>query len=134
MPSLRLYRVFISHCWEYADNYRTLTAWLREEPLLRWRDLSVPEGRALPEDAKFEARLRKRLGEADILLVIVGMEIAHRYWMKWEIKWARIRGVPIVGVMPNGSRRIPAAVEDVGCPVVGWRRESVVGAIRRHAR
>ncbi len=67
------------------------------------------------------------------MLVIVGMEIAHRYWMKWEIKWASIRGIPIVGVMPNGAQRIPQVVENARCPIVGWRRDSVVTAIRAYA-
>lgn len=134
MPALRTYRIFISHCWEYADWYHTLVRWLNTHPNFEWRDLSVPESRALREDAAFEATLRRRLGNADVLLVIIGMEIAHRRWMKWEIQWARIRGVPIVGIMPNGGQRIPAAVAASKCPVVGWRRQSVVDAIRHYAR
>jgi len=130
MPALRTYHVFISHCWEYDDDYHRLVKWFKEEPLFKWRNLSVSEDRALPEDKRFEARLRKRLGDSDILLVIIGMEIAHRYWMKWEIKWARIRSIPIVGVMPNGAERIPRVVEEARCPIVGWRRDSVVGAVR----
>jgi hypothetical protein len=68
-----------------------------------------------------------------IIVVIVGMEIAHRYWMKWDIKWARMRGVPIVGVMSNCVRRVPKVVEEARCPIVGWRRDSVIGAIRQMA-
>lgn len=130
MPALRTYHVFISHCWEYNADYDRLVDWLDDEDLFKWKNRSVPEGKALPEDKKFESRLRKRLGDSDILLVIIGMEIAHRYWMRWEIKWARIRSIPIVGVMPNGTERIPKVVEEARCPIVGWRRDSVVGAIR----
>lgn len=133
MPRLRTYSVFISHCWEYADDYDRLVDWLDEEPLFRWRDLSVPEESAMREDRTFEKRLRRRLGASDILLVIVGMEIAHRHWMKWEMQWARIRSIPIVGVMPSGASRIPRVIEATGCPIVGWRRASVVGAIREWA-
>jgi hypothetical protein len=42
----------------------------------------------------------------------------------------RIRGIPILGVIPSGGQRIPEVVEDSGCPIVGWRRNSVLGAIR----
>jgi len=133
MPKLRTYRVFISHCWEYAEDYRRLVKWLHEEPLFDWRNVSVPQESAMREDTTFESRLRKRLGKADILVVIVGMEIAHRHWMQWEIKWARIRSIPIVAVMPNGGQRIPKVVEEAGCPIVRWRRDSVIGAIRQWA-
>lgn len=133
MPVLRTYRIFISHCWEYNADYYRLVEWLEWEPLFRWRDLSLPEAKALREDKTFESRLRRRLGDAHVLLVIVGMEIAHRYWINWEIKWARIRGIPIIGVIPNGRQRIPKLVQDAKCPIVGWRRESVIEAIRRFA-
>lgn len=133
MPALRIYRVFISHCWEYNADYYRLVDWLDEEALFKWKNLSIPEERAFREDKRFESRLRKRLGDCDILLVIVGMEIAHRYWINWEIKWARIRSIPIVGVMPNGGQRVPKVVEEARCPIVGWRRDSVIGAIRQLA-
>ncbi len=133
MPALRTYSVFISHCWEYNADYYRLVDWLNTEDLFRWKNLSIPEERALREDKKFESRLRKRLGDSDVLLVIIGMEIAQRYWIKWEIKWARIRSIPIIGVMPNGGQRVPKVVEEARCPIVGWRRDSVIGAIRELA-
>jgi hypothetical protein len=134
MPALRTYRVFISHCWEYNDDYYTLVDWFDKEPLFKWKNLSVSDESPMREDKTFEKRLRKRLGDSDILLVIVGMEIAHRYWMKWEIKWAHIRGIPIVGVMPNGGQRVPQALDKTGCPIVRWRRDSVISAVRQYAR
>lgn len=133
MPKLRTYRVFISHCWEY-DDYYTLVDWLENEPLFDCKNLSVPEESALSDDQALEKRLRKRIGDSDILLVIIGMEIAHRYWMKWEIKWAHIRGIPIVGVMSNGGQRVPQALDRTGCPIVRWRRDSVISAVRQYAR
>ena len=133
IPALRTYRVFISHCWEYNAEYDRLVQWFDAEPLFKWKNLSVPEDKALREDKRFESRLRKRLGDSDVLLVVIGMEIAQRHWMKWKIKWARIRSIPIVGVMPNGGQRVPKAVENAECQIVGWRRDSVVGAIRHYA-
>lgn len=133
MPALRTYRVFISHCWEYDADYYRLVEWFNTEALFEWKDLSLPIERAIRQDKRFESRLRKRLGDSDVLLVIVGMEIAYRYWIRWEIKWARIRGIPIVGVMPNGRQRIPKIVQASRCPIVGWRRDSIIGAIRQFA-
>ena len=134
MPALRTYRVFISHCWEYNADYYTMVKWFDTEPLFKWKNLSVSDEAPMREDKNFERRLRKRVGESDIMVVIVGMEIAHRFWMPWEIKWARIRGVPILGVLPNGKERIPKIVSETGCPIVRWRRDSVIPAIRQLAR
>jgi hypothetical protein len=85
LPKLRSYRVFMSHCWEYNDDYYALVDWLEKELLFDCKNLSVPEESAMREDKTFEKRLRKRLGDSNILLVIVGMQIARRYWVKWEI-------------------------------------------------
>lgn len=134
MPALRTYRIFISHCWEYNADYYTMVRWFNEESLFDWKNLSVPEEAPMREDKRFERRLRKRIGESDIMVIIIGMEIAHRYWMPWEIKWARIRKVPILGVLPNGKVRVPKIVHDTDCPIVGWRRDSVISAIRQLAR
>ncbi len=41
---------------------------------------------------------------------------------------ARIRGVPIIAIPPNGARRIPKAVTRIGCSIVGWCRASVIRA------
>lgn len=130
MPALRTYRVFISHCWEYSSEYDRLVDWLRQEKFFKWKNLSVPAHRAIAEDTELEFHLRRRLGDADILVVIAGMEIAQRHWVQWEIKWARIRGIPIVGIRPRGARRIPRIVRDAKCPIVGWRRATVTRAIR----
>lgn len=134
MPALRTHHVFISHCWEYGADYLTMVKWFSEEPLFKWKNMSVPEEAPMREDVRFEGRLRKRVGNSDIMVVIAGMEIAHRYWVPWEIKWARIRCVPVLGVLPNGQRRIPKVVSDTGCPIVFWRRNSVIPAVRHLAR
>ncbi|MEK6701935.1 MAG: TIR domain-containing protein [Planctomycetota bacterium] len=133
MPALRSYRVFISHCWEYNRDYHRLVEFLSEAPLFHWQNHSVPEGNALREDKKLEYRLRKRVGESDILLVVVGMEVPRRHWVRWELKWARIRGTPVVGVRPRGMVSVPKAISRIAKDVVGWRRESILRAIRKHA-
>ncbi|HEX2839382.1 MAG TPA: TIR domain-containing protein [Phycisphaerales bacterium] len=130
MPKLRKYKVFISHCWEYDANYRTMVQWLNGQTLFRWKNLSVPEESALRTDKTFEKRLRKRLGSADVMLLIVGMEIPHRYWMQWEIKWARIRSIPIAAFMPHGAERVPLLVQEAGCPILRWPRDAVIAAVR----
>lgn len=134
MSAPRTYRVFISHCWEYNADYYTMVKWFDEEPRFSWKNLSVSDEKPMRHDKNLERRLRKRIGESDIMVVIVGMEIAHRFWMRWEIKWARIRGVPILGVLPNGHERVPKTVSRTGCRIVHWRRNSVIPFIRELAR
>ena len=130
MPRLRTYKIFISHCWEYDADYHTLKGWFDTEPLFRWKDLSVTEASPLREDKSFEKRLRKRLTTADIMVVVVGMEIAHRHWIDWEIRWAKIRGIPMLGVLPYARSQTPVVVQKANIPIVAWRRQSVIPSVR----
>lgn len=54
--------------------------------------------------------------------------------MKWELNKAIEKGVPIIGVIPRGQERISAIVNDRADEIVHWNTESIVSAIRKHAK
>jgi hypothetical protein len=43
MPALRPYKLFISHVWNYNDEYWSVVNRLNEAPNFWWENLSVPE-------------------------------------------------------------------------------------------
>jgi hypothetical protein len=43
MPQLYPYRLFISHAWDYNDDYYTLEGMLRDSPNFAFRNYSVPK-------------------------------------------------------------------------------------------
>lgn len=43
MPTLKTYRLFISHSWTYGDAYERLVKFFKEHPNFSWKDYSVPK-------------------------------------------------------------------------------------------
>ena len=71
MPILRRYRVFISHVWNYGDDYWRVVRFLDEAPYFQWENLSVPEHDPVTtEDLAKE--LRNQMRPADVFLIIAG--------------------------------------------------------------
>ena len=54
--------------------------------------------------------------------------------MKWEIETAKELGIPIVGIIPRGQERISRIVFDNSIVDIRWNTESIVQAIRAHAK
>jgi hypothetical protein len=135
----RRYRVFISHAWQYNDDYEGVKRLLRADPSFTWDDLSVPFDEPLNLSPVFPRsygvivdQLRERIRQADCLLVIAAMYCAHRGWIQTEIEAAKQSGKPVIAVRPLGQERLPAVIQEA-TEQAGWRTTSIIGAIKRLA-
>jgi hypothetical protein len=133
MPSLRHYQIFISHAWEYNEDYYRLERWLNEAPNFLWTNLSVPEHDPIMNTQQLERELNNQMRPADAFLIISGMYVAHSDWIQYELNFARRIGRPIIGIRPWASSSLPVAVQNGADEIVGWSSESIVNAIRRRA-
>ena len=136
MPTLRPYSLFISHAWIYNDDYYRLVKMLDEAPNFRWKNYSVPshDGLDAEDDDELEEALQQQISPTQCVLVIAGMYVAHREWLKKEIELAQSYGKPIIGIQPWGSERTPAILTQSSVEIVGWNTASIVAAVRAHAR
>ncbi len=136
------YKLFISHAWD-REEYDSLVILLQPDTAFRWNNLSVPKQSPIPMSLALPKSIRtlvheldNRIREADSVLIITGMYVAHRQWIQSEIEAALEFGKPIVGVAPRGQNRIPEAarlaIDKAGGEIVRWNRESIISAIRRH--
>lgn len=135
MPALRPYNVFISHAWNYSDDYDRVVQFLDGAPNFDYLNLSVPSHDGIDADDTHELKklLRDQMRTANVFLIICGMYVSHSDWIDFEISFARRIGRPIIGIKPWGSERLPIAVQNAATEIVGWQRDSIVSAIRRHA-
>lgn len=132
MPRLRTYRVFISHVWEYGDDYWKIVEFLNTAPNFAWENLSVPEHDPV-KSRDLEYELRNQMRPADVFLILGGMYANYSDWIEFELQFARRIGKPIIGIRKWGADRIPLAIQNAAVEVVGWSGASIVDAIRRHA-
>ena len=134
MPALRTYSVFICHDWEYSADYYRVCDFLDGAANFKWRNRSVPEHDPLDTNDRLEYNLRNQIRPSEVMLVLAGMYTSRSRWMDWEMAFGRRIGKSIVGVAPWGNRRLPRAVQHNAVEIVGWRQDSIVGAIRRFSR
>jgi hypothetical protein len=133
MPTLRVYKVFISHAWSYNDDYYRIEKWLNEAPNFLWTNLSVPKHDPIANGEQLSKELNNQMRPAEAFIILAGMYVSHSAWIQYEINFARRIGRPIIGIRPWGSTLVPKAVQDGSDEIVGWNRDSIVAAIRNHA-
>ena len=136
--STKQIHVFISHAWEYADHYNTLSDWIFNEKWssgqasLDFRDFSVPRHDPI-HNAKIDAQLRKalynKIARSHVIVIPTGMYANYSKWIQKEIDGAKAYGKPILAVTPRGSQRISTVVSSAATKQVGWNKQSVVGGI-----
>lgn len=127
------YDLFISHSWDYDDDYERLTDRLEDKNRFKFRNYSVPEKDKVK--GKSNKALRRHLREkqikpASVVLVLAGMYSSHSYWIPKEIEIAENLEKPIIGVEPWGQSRVPTEVRDAANKMVGWNKDTIVRAIR----
>lgn len=135
MPKLRWYRLFISHAWQYNDEYYRLEDYLNAAPHFQWQNLSVPEHDPVRSgDAFYLAdQLNAQMRSADAFIIISGMYANHSGWIQYELDYADSISRPIIAIRPWGAQRLPQKIQEMADEIVGWNTNSIVDAIRRWA-
>lgn len=129
------YPLFISHSWDYDDEYERMVELLESKSYFKFRNYSVPEHDDLDatSDLELKIELRKQINPASVVVVLAGMYVNHSKWIKEEIKIAESKDKSILGVKPHGNKQVPEYVQEHSDDMVGWRGISVVKAIRELA-
>ncbi len=136
MPALRNYGVYISHGWDWKEEYYRLVELLNKAPLFNWTNYSIPEYdpiRTMVKKEEVERELDSHIRPVDIVIVLSGMYADHSDWMQGEIRVANKHDKPIVGVVPLGGHRVPPAIEEVALEIVDWNVKQIVDTIRKKA-
>ena len=135
MPTLKTYRLFISHAWAYNDDYYRLIGLLDKAPNFKKRNYSVPSHDPLDtgNDKKLLEALDRQIKPVNCILILAGMYVNHRKWIQAEIAIAKRYKKPIVGIVPRGGARTPVAVQEAANVMVRWNTNSIVQAIRDHS-
>lgn len=127
------YRIFISHSWDYNDEYKQLVDLLEEANYFQYKNYSVPEEDAIDAttDEELERALRERqIKPASVVIVLAGLYSTYSDWIGKEIRIADKQDKPILGVEPWGSNSTSNYVEKYADKMVGWNTNSIVSSVR----
>lgn len=130
------YKIFISHSWQYSDTLEALRKLINARGYFSATyEESTKENPINSEDESYvKRRLAQKIGNSDIILALAGIYASHSSWMQWELDKAIELGIPIVGVIPRGQEKISTIVSSRSIVDVRWNTESIIAAIRAHAK
>ena len=135
MPALRNYHIFISHSWDYNEQYETVREWLNNASNFTSSNYSVPLSHPIDAKTKKELKekIRAKISPCSCIIVLSGMYVDYSEWIDFEMDIAQEYGKPIIGVKPWGQQRVPAKVQEMADVMVGWNSSSIVQAVREYA-
>jgi len=135
MPTLKNYRLLISHSWQYSNHYETIVSWLNGASNFQWSNHSVSADNPLDTSTKRElkTRLTNQISGCHAVIIVAGMYASYSEWIDYEIDEALRMGKPIIGIKPWGNQVMPKKISDNATVLVNWNSSSLVSAIRDYA-
>lgn len=127
----RVVRLFISHSWEYSDDYVKLVNFLRRIKDFDFYNYSVPKQNPLTADTdkKLLDELCDQLRGCNILIVLATMRPTYSEWIQKEILIANIYDKPVLAIIPRGQERISSYITKYSDKLVKWNTKSIRRAI-----
>ena len=132
MPPLKQYRIFVSHAWDYHEEYYRFIKFLDDAPYFKYANYSVPRHDPF-EGGNLYDKLRQQIRPVQVVVILGGMYVAYSDWIQFEIEFSTELEKSILGVQPWGAQVMPRAVQDAADKIVGWNTNSIVTAIRELA-
>jgi hypothetical protein len=137
MPTLRTYRLFISHSWTYGDAYQKLVQFFVEHPNFSWVNYSVPKEDPIHNannDVQLYAAIKAQIAPVNCVVMLAGVYSTYSKWINKEIQISkRDYNKPLIAVEPWAAEKTSKIVKDNADEIVKWQSASIVSAIRRHS-
>jgi hypothetical protein len=132
----KAYGIFISHSWQNSDALENLHRLLNERGYFNvtFEEVSKDEPINSTNAYYIKQRLAEKIGNSNIVIGLAGMYASYSDWMEWELDKALELDIPIIGVIPWGQERISTTVSSRSKIDVRWNTDSIVAAIRNHAK
>ena len=127
----KTYNLFISHSWNYSDQYTTIDKWLQESSI-DYNNYSVTHDNPIEtrSDRVLREKITEQIKHASVVIILSGMYVSHSNWIQYEVDEAISFGKPILAIVPRGNERIPLSVSKNASKIVYWNKESVIGGIK----
>lgn len=113
---IRKKRVFISYYYDENNQYKNLLkAWDKNKRFdVSFIDTSVDVSIRSKDASVIKRAISRKIGESDIVLVIVGKKTHKRNWVRWEIEKATQLGKKVVAVKIHRSYKSPPELLSIG--------------------
>lgn len=132
----KTYNIFISHSWQYSDQYNQLIELLNKDSNFSYKNYSVPKDSPV-HDAKNDKELydaiKEQISHASVVIILAGVYSSYSKWIDKEIEISNSEfssKKKILAVEPWGSDKTSKKVKDNADKVVKWQSKSIIDAIK----
>jgi hypothetical protein len=126
-----MYKLFISHSWNYSHAYYKLLQLLDNQGLSYYNN-SIPSDDPLPANNQRELlqQVRDKIHGSHCVLILAGVYSSYSEWIEREVHLAVQARQNIIAVEPWASRKTSRLVKDNSHKIVRWQGSSIVKAIQ----
>lgn len=134
------YDLFISHAWQYVEEYNQLVEMLNNKPNFYWRNYSFPEYDTVinPNSKAGKKRLAEELDgqiiHAHAVIILADLYAEENDWLKVEIEIAEKYKKPILVVKSSRKESTAAVLSYAAHELVNWDINSIVLKIKSLVR
>ena len=123
-------RVFISHSWDFDDDYRTLIKRFNHYGF-EYYNHSIPVEKALDEETccKIEIGIRNKMRGCSKVIVLAG-GYANNFWIKKEVQIANEMCKEIIAIRPWGATTIPSYLKNDADKIIGFNTKCIIESIK----
>ncbi|PFA68766.1 molecular chaperone Tir [Bacillus sp. AFS015802] len=132
----KTYNLFISHSWNYSDNYDSLVSLLDNGSYFKYKNFSVPKNDPIhnaSNDKELYDAIKRKVNSCHVVIILAGVYSSYSKWINKEIIIANKEFLvpkPIIAIEPYASERTSKIVKDNADRIVKWNSNSLIRAIR----
>ncbi|MEW4221803.1 TIR domain-containing protein [Rossellomorea marisflavi] len=132
----KTYNLFISHSWNYSDNYDSLVSLLDNGSYFNYKNFSVPKNDPIhnaSNDKELYDAIKRKVNSCHVVIILAGVYSSYSKWINKEIVIANKEFLvpkPIIAIEPYASERTSKIVKDNADRIVKWNSISLIRAIR----
>ena len=127
-----MYRIFISHSWNYSNQYASIIDFLDRQGVAYYNH-SVPKDDPIHttgSDQQLKEAIEAKIKGCSCVIIMAGVYSSYSKWINKEIEIAQKYDKPIIAVKYWGATKYSTVVMDAADKVVGWNSKSVADAIK----
>ncbi|AGB80497.1 TIR-like domain-containing protein (DUF1863) [Serratia sp. FGI94] len=128
----KVYKLFISHSWNYSENYEKIVDLIRKQGI-DFHDHSVPKDDPIHTngtDKQLFDAIEAKMRGTSCIIILAGVYATYSKWINKEIEIAQSYNKSIIAIEPWGAERTSAVVKDAAHKIVKWNGASIARAIR----
>ncbi|MCQ2964943.1 MAG: TIR domain-containing protein [archaeon] len=128
-------KIFISHCWDYRDQYYKVEEWIDDSDI-DWQNMSIPvhDPKDTSTDSELEEKIDNNIRKSSLFIILSGMYVSqsNRKWINKELNIANKYGKNIIAVKPWGNEKMPLEVQKATDIIVNWNSNSLIESIKEN--